>query len=49
MVRDLTAKLSSPPAIYGHNSGISARTNSIWREVLDLLARLDGIDFRLRG
>jgi ribulose-bisphosphate carboxylase large chain len=46
MVRDLTAKLSSPPAIYGHNSGISARTNSIWREVLDLLARLDGIDFR---
>ena len=45
-VRDLTAALDSPPVIYGHNSGISCRTNSIWREVLDLLARLDGIDFR---
>jgi ribulose 1,5-bisphosphate carboxylase large subunit-like protein len=45
-VRDLVAELDSPPAIYGHNSGISTRTNSIWREVLDLFARLDGIDFR---
>jgi ribulose-bisphosphate carboxylase large chain len=45
-VRDLTAKLDSPPVIYGHNSGISCRTNSIWREVLDLFARLDGVDFR---
>jgi ribulose 1,5-bisphosphate carboxylase large subunit-like protein len=45
-VRDLTAALDSPPVIYGHNSGISCRTNSIWREVLDLFARLDGVDFR---
>ena len=46
MVRDLTAQCDRPPAIYGHNGGISARTRHIWREVLDLLARLDGIDFR---
>jgi ribulose 1,5-bisphosphate carboxylase large subunit-like protein len=45
-VRDMTAKFSSPPVIYGHNSGISCRTNSVWREVLDLFARLDGVDFR---
>lgn len=46
MVRDMTAQLASPPAIYGHNGGITSRTRHIWREVLDLLARLDGIDFR---
>ncbi|MFH1924385.1 MAG: RuBisCO large subunit C-terminal-like domain-containing protein [Planctomycetota bacterium] len=46
MVRDMTADLPSPPAIYGHNGGITVRTRHIWREVLDLLARLDGIDFR---
>lgn len=46
LVRDLTAQYERPPAIYGHNGGISARTRHIWREVLDLLARLDGIDFR---
>jgi ribulose 1,5-bisphosphate carboxylase large subunit-like protein len=45
-VRDLTAQHASPPALYGHNSGISTRTNAVWREVLDFLARLDGIDFR---
>jgi len=45
-VRDLTAQLASPPALYGHNSGISTRTNAVWREVLDFLGRLDGIDFR---
>ncbi len=45
-VRDLTARFDAPPAIYGHNSGISSRTNAIWREVIDLLARLDGVDFR---
>ncbi|MBZ5562635.1 MAG: hypothetical protein LAP13_09460 [Acidobacteriia bacterium] len=45
-VRDLTAQFSSPPVIYGHNSGISSRTNAIWREVIDLFARLDGVDFR---
>jgi ribulose-bisphosphate carboxylase large chain len=45
-VREWTAKLDTPPVIYGHNSGISCRTNSLWREVLDLFARLDGVDFR---
>ena len=46
MVREMTRDLPNPPTIYGHNGGISARTRHIWREVLDLLARLDGIDFR---
>jgi ribulose 1,5-bisphosphate carboxylase large subunit-like protein len=46
MVRDLTSDVPEPPAIYGHNGGISSRTRHIWREVLDLLARLDGVDFR---
>ncbi|MBI2506182.1 MAG: hypothetical protein HYW07_23445, partial [Candidatus Latescibacteria bacterium] len=34
------------PLIYGHNAGIGVKTRAIWREVIDLLARLDGIDFR---
>ena len=46
MVREATRKLKNPPAIYGHNAGIGVKTRSIWREVIDLLARLDGIDFR---
>jgi ribulose 1,5-bisphosphate carboxylase large subunit-like protein len=46
MVREATRHLSHPPAIYGHNAGIGTRTRAIWREVIDLLARLDGIDFR---
>ncbi len=46
MVREATRHLDRPPAIYGHNAGIGTRTRSIWREVIDLLARLDGIDFR---
>ena len=45
-VRDLTANYAAPPVLYGHNSGISTRTNQVWREVLDFMARLDGIDFR---
>lgn len=45
-VREWTKDFERPPVIYGHNSGISCRTNSIWREVLDFLGRLDGIDFR---
>jgi ribulose 1,5-bisphosphate carboxylase large subunit-like protein len=45
-VREWTGKFDRPPVIYGHNGGISSRTNSIWREVLDFFARLDGIDFR---
>ena len=46
MVREATRHLSQPPAIYGHNAGIGVKTKGIWREVIDLLARLDGIDFR---
>src|SRR5882672_7800641 len=46
MVREATRQLEAPPAIYGHNAGIGVKTRSIFREVIDLLARLDGIDFR---
>jgi ribulose-bisphosphate carboxylase large chain len=46
MVREATKNRINPPAIYGHNAGIGVKTRAIWREVLDLLARLDGIDFR---
>lgn len=47
MVREATKNLAQPPAIYGHNAGIGVKTRGgIWREVIDLLARLDGIDFR---
>ena len=45
-VREWTRKRLTPPVIYGHNGGITCRTMSIWSEVLDLFARLDGIDFR---
>jgi ribulose 1,5-bisphosphate carboxylase large subunit-like protein len=47
MVREATKHLTQPPAIYGHNAGIGVRTRGgIWREVIDFLARIDGIDFR---
>ncbi len=46
LVRDATRHLPQPPAIYGHNAGIGVKTRGIWREVIDFLARLDGIDFR---
>jgi ribulose 1,5-bisphosphate carboxylase large subunit-like protein len=46
MVREATKHLEHPPAIYGHNAGIGVKTRAIWREVIDLFARLDGIDFR---
>jgi ribulose-bisphosphate carboxylase large chain len=46
MVREATRRLPNPPAIYGHNAGIGIKTRAIWRDVIDLLARLDGIDFR---
>lgn len=45
-VREAARKLPNPPAIYGHNAGIGVKTRAIWREVIDSLARLDGIDFR---
>ena len=46
MIREATKKRTHPPALYGHNAGIGVKTRAIWREVIDLLARLDGIDFR---
>jgi len=46
LVREATRHLPRPPAIYGHNAGIGVKTRGIWREVIDFLARLDGIDFR---
>jgi len=46
LVREATRNLQQPPALYGHNAGIGVKTRGIWREVIDLLARLDGIDFR---
>lgn len=46
LVREATKHLERPPAIYGHNAGIGVKTRAIWREVIDMLARLDGIDFR---
>ena len=46
MVREATNNLSTPPIIYGHNAGIGVKTRAIWREIIDLLARLDGIDLR---
>ncbi len=47
MVREATKHLPQPPAIYGHNAGIGVKTRGgIWREVIDLLARLDGVDMR---
>lgn len=46
MVREATRHSVQPPVIYGHNAGIGVKTRAIFREVIDLLARLDGIDFR---
>lgn len=46
MVREATKHRERPPAIYGHNAGIGVKTRGVFREVVDLLARLDGIDFR---
>jgi len=49
MVREATKHMDQPPAIYGHNAGVGVKTRSVWREVIDFLARLDGIDFRQTG
>ncbi len=46
LVRDTLERDGMPVPIYGHNGGISTRTRHIYREVLDWLARLDGMDFR---
>ena len=49
MVREATKNRAVPPVIYGHNAGIGIKTRGIFREVIDFLARLDGIDFRQTG
>ncbi len=49
VVRDALQAAGTPVVIYGHNGGISVHTRHIWREVLDLLARLDGMDIRQTG
>ncbi|MEO6810546.1 MAG: RuBisCO large subunit C-terminal-like domain-containing protein [Isosphaeraceae bacterium] len=46
LVREATRHLPDPPVIYGHNAGIGIKTRAIAREVIDTLARLDGIDLR---
>jgi hypothetical protein len=46
MIREATRNRPNPPALYGHNAGIGVKARAIFREVLDLVARLDGIDFR---
>jgi len=46
MVREMTKSMDCPPVIYGHNGGIDTHTRHIYREVLDMFARLDGIDIR---
>jgi ribulose-bisphosphate carboxylase large chain len=46
LLREATKGRPILPVIYGHNAGIGVKTRAIWREVIDFLARLDGIDFR---
>ena len=49
LVRDALVDDGTPLVIYGHNGGIDVYTHHIWREVLDFLARLDGMDIRQTG
>ncbi|MBS3097753.1 hypothetical protein J4209_03050 [Candidatus Woesearchaeota archaeon] len=49
MVRDHLAKTGRSVPIYGHNGGITPLTKAVYREILDMLARLDGIDLRQTG
>lgn len=46
LARETIQKRRQSCMIYGHNGGIGSKARSIYREVLDLLGRLDGIDFR---
>ena len=46
LARDEIIKGGYECLIYGHNGGIGSRGRSIYREVIDFFARLDGIDFR---
>jgi ribulose-bisphosphate carboxylase large chain len=49
LVRDKLNADGTQLVIYGHNGGIDVYTHHIWREVLDFLARLDGMDIRQTG
>jgi len=49
LARDYMAKTGRQAPIYGHNGGITPLTRVIYREILDMFARLDGIDIRQTG
>ncbi len=49
LARDYMMKTGRQVPIYGHNGGITPLTRVIYREILDMFARLDGIDIRQTG
>jgi len=49
LARDYMMKAGRQVPIYGHNGGITPLTRVIYREILDMFARLDGIDIRQTG
>jgi len=49
MAREYMAETGRQVPIYGHNGGITPLTRVIYREILDMFARLDGIDMRQTG
>lgn len=49
LARDYMIKTRREVPIYGHNGGITPLTRVIYREILDMFARLDGIDIRQTG
>ena len=49
LARDYMIKTKREFPIYGHNGGITPLTRVIYREILDMFARLDGIDIRQTG
>jgi ribulose-bisphosphate carboxylase large chain len=49
LARDYMIKAGRQVPIYGHNGGITPLTRVIYREILDMFARLDGIDIRQTG
>lgn len=49
LARDYMIKMGREVPIYGHNGGITPLTRVIYRRILDMFARLDGIDIRQTG
>ncbi|TKJ47109.1 hypothetical protein CEE34_05530 [Candidatus Aerophobetes bacterium Ae_b3a] len=49
LARDYMIRTGREVPIYGHNGGITPLTRVIYREILDMFARLDGIDIRQTG